>query len=145
MRLFIEKLEFDPNREAQGYSIGGELYFCLDDGFFPGDKWYDMAYSDLKIWIPALLSFGMDHTDSCRFNFMDGPYAVRLDRTEDGTVFASCLCDGVPKLRQIKVDPRELIKSVLVCCRKYDRFLYEHGKENHFSEEIKKLKTILDT
>ena len=144
MRLYLEYLEFDPNREDQGYSIGGELYFSLDDRFFPGENWYDMAYFDLKTWIPALLSFGMKHTDSCFFNFMDGSYAVRMDRTEDGTIFASCLYDGVPKLRQMKVDFRELIKSFLSCCRKYDRFLYEHGKEHCFFEEIKKLKTILD-
>ena len=144
MELILNSLDLAENRPLDGYSSGGELYFAVDDGFFPGEHWYDCAYTDLKIWLPRLTSFSSNHTDSCELSFMDGPYIIRLNRRDDGAVFAEFLRERTI-LSQHNVDLRRLLKSVLAACRKYDRFLYDNGAPNQFTEEIRILKTLLDT
>jgi len=145
VEMLLSYIEFSENRPLSGYSSGGELYFAVGDGFFPEENWYDCAFQDLKTWIPRLISFGSNHTDSCEFFFMDGPYTIRLNRREDGSVYADCLRDHKSILLRQNVDLPVLLKSALSCCRKYDRFLFEKGKPNQFTHEIRLLKTLLDT
>jgi hypothetical protein len=145
VELILNSIDFAENRHLDGYSSGGELYFAVDDGFFPAEHWYDCAYTDLKIWLPRLISFGSNHTDSCELSFMDGPYTIRLHRREDGAVSGSFYRAQKLIGSEQNVDMRRLLKSALSACRKYDRFLYENGKINAFREEIKILMKLLDT
>ena len=145
MEMILNTVDFAENRPFDGDSSGGELYFAVGDGFFPEENWYDCAFQDLKTWIPRLISFGSNHTDSCEFFFMDGPYTIRLNRREDGSVYADCLRDHKSILSWQNVDLPVLLKSALSCCRKYDRFLYENGKTNRFQVEIKAIMKLLDT
>lgn len=144
MELIMDSIEFAENRPLNGYSVGGELYFAVGDGFFPAKHWYDCAFLDLKTWLPQLISLGSNHTDSCVLSFADGPYIVRLNCREDGSLCASFFRDHKLISRQ-SVDLRILLKSVLSCCRRYERFLYENGKNNRFQEEIKTIMKLLDT
>ena len=144
MEMILNHIEFTENRPRDGYSSGGELYFSVGDRCFPAEYWYDSAWQDLKIWVPWLISFGSNHTDSCALSFMDGPYTIRLNRRVDGVVFADFLRENTI-LSQHNVDLHRLLKSVLAACRKYDRFLFENRKTNAFQEEIKTLMKLLDT
>ena len=65
MELIMDSIEFAENRPLNGYSVGGELYFAVGDGFFPAKHWYDCAFLDLKTWLPQLISLGSNHTESC--------------------------------------------------------------------------------
>ena len=38
MEMILNHIEFTENRPRDGYSSGGELYFAVDDGFFPADR-----------------------------------------------------------------------------------------------------------
>ena len=145
MELILNSIDFAENRPSDGFSSGGELYFAVGEGFFPSEHWYDSAWLDLKTWLPRLISFGSNHTDSCELPFMDGPYTLRLIRQKDGTIHTDFLFNTavVRSLQDLNV--RLLLKSALSCCRKYDRFLYENGKSNRFQEEIKTLTKLLDT
>lgn len=145
MEMILNHIEFTENRPRDGYSSGGELYFAVDDGFFPAEHWYDCAYTDMKIWLPRLTSFGSNHTDSCELSFMDGPYTILLIRRIDGSVFADFLREQKTVISEQNVDIWTLLQSVLSCCRKYDRFLFENRKTNAFQEEIKTLMKLLDT
>lgn len=144
MELYLSDLQFDLARESAGFSRGSALYFAFGDGYFPGENWYDMAYHDLKNWSSALISFARIHTDSCVLSFMDGPYALRLFR-RDGDVFAVGYRDHRNVTGEVGIEMAELIGSVVRCCRYYDRFLYQNGKDCMFSEEIRIFKSILDT
>ena len=144
MEMILNHIEFAENRPRDGYSSGGELYFVVGDVSFPAEHWYDCAYLNLKTWLPRLISFGSGHADSCALSFMDGPYTLRLNRREDGSISADFLREQKTILQQT-VDLRTLLKSVLSVCRKYDRFLYENGKMNEFHEEIKTFMKLLDT
>ncbi len=144
MELFISDLQFAPVRESAGFTLGGALYFALGDGYFPEENWYDMAYCNLKNWSSALVSFARNHTDSCVFSFMDGPYVLRLFR-RGSDIFAFGCRDNRVVTVEVKIEIAELIGSFARCCRAYDRFLYQKGKDGLFSEEIRIFKSILDT
>ena len=145
MEMILNSIDFAEKRPQNGYSSGGELYIAVGDEFFPAEYWYDCAYMDLKTWLPRLISFGSNHTDSCEFVFMDGPHTLRLRRQVDGVIRADYLQDHSCIYSEQNVDLRILLKSALSCCRKYDRFLYEKGKDNLFQEEIQIIITLLDT
>ena len=145
MELILNAVDFEENRFVDGYSVGGELYFSVQNEFFPAEHWYDCTYLDLKNWLPGLISFVSKHTDFCAFLFMDGPYRIRLTRLPDGAVQAVALREQTEILREQDVSVRTLLKSVLSCCRKYDRFLHENGKQNLFQKEIRELLILLDT
>ena len=145
MELMLNFVDYAENRPLDGYSSGGELSFAVDGKFFPAEHWYDCVYADLKIWLPQLISFGSGHTDSCEFSFMDGPFAVRLSRLSDGSVYAVFLRHQKVADAAHNVDMSMLLKSALSCCRKYDRILHENGQINQFSDEIRMLMKLLDT
>ncbi len=145
MEMILQPIEFAENRPQSGYSIGGELYFSVGDGYFPAERWYDCVYLDLNTWLPRLISFGSNHTDTCELSFMDGPYTIRLNRRENGSVSADFYRGQKAIGSEQNVDLRKLLKSVLSACRKYDRFLYENRKMSAFHEEIKLLMKLLDT
>ena len=144
MELILNAIDYDENRPMDGFSSGGELY-VVTDVFFPGEHWYDCVYLDLKTWLPNLISFGSNHTDTCFLNFMDGPYSIRLKRLSEGAVHADFIREQTVQAVSENIDLGMFLKSVLSCCRKYDRFLHENGKENLFQEEIKTLMKLLDT
>jgi len=145
MQVCLDEIDFAPERTKDGFSSGGELYFTIDDEFFPEEHWYDYAYLDLKLWLPRICSFGSNHTDSCELSFMDGPYSIRLNRREDGSVCVNCLRNSITIISRQNVNLLYLFKSLLSCCRKYDRFLHENQKEPQFREEIILLNKLLDT
>ncbi len=145
MELILNSIDFAENRPSDGFSSGGELYFAVGEGFFPSEHWYDCAWLDLKTWLPRLISFGSNHTDSCELSFLDGPYVLRLIRREDGSICADFLRNQKRIDSAQNVNLPALLKSALSCCRKYDRFLHENGKDTQFQGEIKTLITLLDT
>ena len=117
---------------------------ALAEGFFPEENWYDMAYHDLKNWSSALISFARNHTDSCVLSFMDGSYSLRLLRRESD-IFAVGYRENRDVTGEFRVEIAEFLHSVARCCRAYDRFLYQNGKNSLFSEEIRNFKMLFDT
>lgn len=143
MELIVDNLRFasDPTKCC----LDGEVYVSIGEVFFPMEQWFDMVGHDLRNWLPDLISFCRNHSDTCLLSFMDGPYAIKLTRRNDGDIFAVCMRDNLPAIQHKKVDLSKLIRSVVACCHKYDRFLHQNGKTNQFTREIRILKSILDT
>ncbi len=102
-----------------------------------------MVSVDLKRWMPALISFGANHSDMCNLEFIDGPYCIRLMRQENNKVVAK-FYDSNKLIDQTEVDILSFLGSVTACCRKFDRSLYKNGFDSQFPEEIRSLKGILD-
>jgi hypothetical protein len=136
-------LHLDDITHYNENSAGGSLYFSYADTFFPEEAWYDLVSADLERWVPALISFGANHSDMCNLEFMDGPYCIRLMRQENNSVVAK-FYDSNKFIDQTEVDILSFLASVTACCRKFDRSLYENGFDPQFSEEIHSLKGILD-
>lgn len=136
-------LHLDDITHYDSNSTGGTLYVSYGDSFFPEESWYDLVSVDLKRWMPALISFGANHSDMCNLEFMDGPYCIRLMRQENNKVVAK-FYDSNKLIDQTEVDILSFLASVTACCRKFDRSLYENGYDSQFSEEIRSLKGIWD-
>lgn len=122
--------------------IGGTIYFSIGDTYFPDEGWYDLVSEDFLRWLPDLISFAFNHTDSCILYFMDGPAQVKYSR-RNGTVTAVCMYDGCVKVPETEIDMTEWNKSVLNSIKKYNRLLHEQGLPPQFANERKLLKEAI--
>lgn len=142
IRLHIDEIDYDAARISAGFSSGAIIYVMIGTTEFPGEQWYDMVFTDLKTWLPGLISFGRNHTDFCVLSFMDGPFQIRFTRQNNGATFVSCMRNNEPMIQEIEVDFSEFLESVIKCVRKYDRFMYEKGHPQQFVDELSKLIAI---
>ena len=145
LALHIDRVDFDTTRVAEGFSAGGIIYVTIGDSIFPGDQWYDKVYTDLKTWLPNLLSFGNRHTDSCILQFMDGPCQIKLVRHVDDTVWVQAVWNHQVEISSTNIDFTGFIESVLKCVRKYERLLFEIDLPVQFDKEILQLRELLKT
>lgn len=120
MILNLEKVDFEMPRVNKAFPIGGVIYVSLGELCFPAEKWHDLISVDLERWLTGLISFSLNHTDTCMLPFMDGPYAIKIQREENGAIVADCLWDSKVVLRKI-IDFVGFLKSVLKCVRRYNR------------------------
>ncbi len=143
MRLHLEDLDYDASRCNAGYTVGGIFYVTVGNTAFPCDEWYDIVFTDLKTWIPRIISFGSNHTDTCLLPFMDGSCQIRLFRDSDGQILVSCIRDHHAEIQNLPIDFLTFLKSVSKCAREYDRILYINGSTSLFRNEIAGLKALL--
>lgn len=143
MCLHLDGLSFDASRCNAGYTVGGILFVTIGDTAFPCEEWYDLVFIDLKSWIPSILSFGSNHTNSCLLSFMDGPYQIKLLRSIDNKVLASCIPNHHTEIQNKEIDFLSFLKSVAKCVREYDRFLHINGSNSLFREEIAGITALL--
>ena len=112
MRLHLENLAYDASRCNAGYTVGGILYVTVGDTAFPCEEWYDIVFTDLKFWIPRIISFGSNHADTCLLPFMDGSCQIRLLRDSDGKIFVGCIRNNHTEIQSIQIDFPSFLKSV---------------------------------
>ena len=145
INLVLENLQYDESREIQGYCAGGEIYIAFGNVAFPAENWYDFPFYVMETFVPQLISFTMGNTDSCLLRFVDGPYSLSLNRDSVGKIAIYCKENNTVIHSWEEIDFLTFLRSIISCLRAYDRFLYENGKQNHFSREIRTLKQILAT
>jgi hypothetical protein len=120
------------------------LYFSTEDYCFPDTDWLDYIANRLDYWMPQLISFLTRHTDSCRLDFMDGPYFVVLQWVNSEAI-ARFMKNGNQMCLDVTVDLRELAQSVVVCIRAWNRYLHLQGEESQYLRELKLLKQQLES
>jgi hypothetical protein len=106
-----------------GTSKGGRIWFSIGDTCFPEVGWYDLHGVLLVSWMPQLESFFRGNTDYSELCFMDGPYKVRLRRTEERTT-VSCLDHKRIVVQDAQIDPDAFRESVKKAVRYYERMKY---------------------
>ena len=116
MILHLDDLEM-------GASRGGRIWLSIGEVCFPEEGWYDLPGVLLERWMPQLESFFLGNTDSCELGFMDGPYKVRLRRTE-GRTNVSCLYQKRIVVQDTQIDPDGFRESVKKAVRYYERMKY---------------------
>lgn len=137
MRLYLDDLK----QTVSG--VDGELYFAVDEAFFPAENWREPVSTILELWIPGFLSFAQGHTDICLLEFMDGPYCMKLNRDNSGALQASFFRDSKVICSEFEIDQSDLTHSVLRCLRTYDRTLYGWGQSPRWTKEQSVLKQLL--
>ena len=116
MILHLSDLEKEPNH-------GGRIWLDFGEKCFPEEGWYDLPGVLLESWMPQLESFFLGNTDFCELCFMDGPYKVRLRRTEERTTVI-CLDQKRIVVRDTQIDPGAFRESVKKAVRYYERMKY---------------------
>lgn len=136
------KLQLDDLKQTLT-GVDGELYFTVGAKCFPGEYWREPVSVVLEQWIPGFLSFMQGHTDVCLMEFMDGPYAVKLNRDNFATVRGVFLRDSPRVGTELPVDLRELTQSVLKALRTYDRNMHQWGHPPRWIKEQAVLNQLL--
>ena len=72
------ELIVNPSSVAKRISITGEIYFKINDYFFPEKRWDDFVVVILGWWLRALRS----NSDMFELLFMDGPLEVRAKKVK---------------------------------------------------------------
>jgi len=72
-------------------SITAGVWFDFDGPSFPSAGWSDFVVVILGWWIQALRS----NDRSCRLQFMDGPYSLRVNRKPGGRATVDCTRDDL--------------------------------------------------
>lgn len=145
INLLLENLQYDESCANQGFCKGGDIFIASENVFFPAENWYDLPFFVLDVFVPKLISFTMGSTDFCLLCFMDGPYSLSLKRDSVGKIAIQCTEKHAVVHWWEEIDFPVFLRSVISCLHTYDRFLYENGKANHFSREIRILKQIVVT
>lgn len=141
--LRMHLVGIDPGANQEKTNIGGNIHFTIGQVCFPEEGWYDLVSVDLKLWLPTIISFALNHTDSCALNLMDGPCQVKLSRDRSGTVTVICIYDGRVEIPKTEIDPAVWNESVVKTIRKYNRLLHEQGLVAQFENELSMLKEVI--
>ena len=94
-----------------GTSNGGRMWVSIGEECFPEEGWYDLPGIVLEWWRNDIRTFGDGVTDFCELIFMDGPYRIRLRRTE-GRIYATCLDAGHIVIEPVEIDFAAFCRSV---------------------------------
>lgn len=68
-------------RSARG-QITGEIWVSVGGDVFPGPRWSDLVVAVLHGWLYEALEFSRDGPDTIRLHFMDGPFAIDVERQD---------------------------------------------------------------
>jgi hypothetical protein len=61
-------------------NLGGTIYLVCGAKPFPAEAWFDFPVIVLSWWADAAIQLRRGHTRRAEFLFMDGPFAVRIDK-----------------------------------------------------------------
>jgi hypothetical protein len=76
---------FEMNEKSK--NIIGEIYFKIEDEYFPQKEWSDFVVVILSWWIEAVSTILKSKINtSCKLFFMDGPYVVNGMKIDDEIV-----------------------------------------------------------
>ena len=141
MELHIDDIQIKENN-GNGLYIDGCLYISADHVCFPSYRWFDLISVNLENWIPLIISFTNGHTDSITLGFMDGPYLIKIMRSQGNTVNVSCLEDHREIIALQNVDFSGFIISVIKCINKLSAAIYTRNLTISYESEISRLGVV---
>ena len=140
LRMHLDAIQIYQDKAFD--RIGGTIYFSIGEVCFPEEGWYDLVSEDLANWLPKIVSFAQNHTDSCELCFMDGPAKVEISRCYDGEISVTCIYNNKISANHTDIDHTMFFKSVVNALGKYNRFLHKNGVTAQFTNEIAVLKGV---
>jgi hypothetical protein len=83
-------IRFQPESlQISGHgAVTGVLYFVIDGRSFPDESWNDFVVVILSWWCLALLRLVSRPSVAEQLRFMDGPFAVQVELSDDGRAVA---------------------------------------------------------
>lgn len=136
--VVVNESTFEINKRN---SITGEIFFELEDSYFPESNWNDFVVVILTWWNKSIrLLESSSVGTSVDFNFMDGPYYVRAVKKDDIFVSLSFIRRNKANLELITtldVETDSLKKSIVKASKKVIR---EIQTKDWATDDIEQLK-----
>ena len=137
----LQLLVRDFEKYRDGFPLWSIMYVKINNSCFPDDQWWDATSSVLEMWASTLVAFAQGYEDSCILDFMDGDYAIRLERLDTECIKAEFQKSGNTISRFDSIDLLHFIRQVLSATEKlkncspeilntrmFERLLYEVNK-----------------
>lgn len=147
MNINLNILEKTLHKSETG-NISGEIFFKIDDDYFPEKNWNDFPVDILCWWIDSFIEFYTQKKDSVELYFMDGPFLVRCSLNN----FNQLECDCLNRITNnviytFVINSNNLGNEIKITANQLIRFCNEkqfNTKEvNNLREKLKKLQTNL--
>lgn len=133
------EIRFDQILFNENGGSTGAIWLEFGDIAFPEKSWNDFVDIILGWWIEAYNNFLEGKTKYCEFNFMDGPYFIRIENLIDSKKLELLLYKGDVLLKVIVVE-RCLIMNELF---QVTNHLIRHYSENNWSnDDLIKIKAL---
>ena len=98
---------------SRGSQISGVLYIDVDGRPFPEPGWFNSVVAVLHGWVQAVLDLPESQAVHRRLYFMDGPFAIDIDRKRSTYWEVRCLrTDTDLELHQVRIDTHQLIAAM---------------------------------
>ncbi len=91
IKLIINK---DSIAKSERGVITGEIFFLVDDQYFPGIKWDDFIVTISLWWLQAISE---SKSNAIELRFMDGPYLIRGIVSDNDRISLSFIRYGFKK------------------------------------------------
>jgi len=78
-----KSFRISKNKKLQQCQIFAEIYFQIEDKFFPGKSWDDFVVIILNWWIENILNIAGKNNEKSRCCFMDGPYFFDIESNDE--------------------------------------------------------------
>lgn len=121
-------------------NIIGEIYFKLEDIYFPQFKWTDFVIVILGWWLEAILKISTSRKNtSVKLMFMDGPFYIRAIKVSDDIIEIE-LIERDEVQNRLECSINKLMNSLTVVAKKV---ISEIENRNWASRDIDSFKSIL--
>lgn len=138
IEIIVNLESFNKNRLD---SITCEIYFKINEFFYPEEGWNDFVIVILNWWLYAFKNFQSLNNDSFEMLFMDGPLKVKAKKNENNElemVFIRRYIDCEDCICTIKCSEENLKKELLKAARKTLREISNQNWQTSDTEVLKK-------
>ena len=72
-------INFDSIEQTESGLLASQIWFTIGESAFPESGWWDFADVLLAWWVSALRHLSRQCTDTATFEFMDGPFELKVN------------------------------------------------------------------
>ncbi|MDE7252846.1 MAG: hypothetical protein K2O32_07890 [Acetatifactor sp.] len=112
---------------GDGGQITGEIYFKINDYYFPERRWNDFFVTILQWWVHNYITAIRSNSYTFEFHFMDGPYSVKAVLIEKNLYEIRLLMTNENNNTEIvttHVCPKELQDMLIKACKRAFKVLW---------------------
>lgn len=147
-RFKMELHNLDKYSETVGFPIWGTICVDCDEFYFPGEEWQDAVSSLLDMWLSEIIQYVNTGCDRCELDFMDGPFAIYLNRGSKDNVCVTLIKRPDEVYSEFSTSLQAFAKELLNCVNLFvDKCKIQSvqfAKTNTFHQILEK-SLILDT
>lgn len=135
---------------TSGNMITGEIYFIIDDNFFPSKGWNDFVVVILTWWHETILNLIQNEQKGLveEFSFMDGPLKVNATKISEDVLKLNFIRDRKETEESVFEIKTSIIQFKNALLKTTDELLLELKRKNWNTDDTRELEkkfTLLQT